>query len=279
MQVATNDIELFIQDFPGGEGDPLVLMHGLTVNGNFFGGVIDAGLADSQRVILVDLRGRGMSDKPDSGYTMPIHAADIIGLLDALGLDQVVLGGHSFGGLLSFYTAAHYPERVKKLIVIDAAAEVARREIVDLIKPSLQRLGQTVPSLEMYINTMQNAPYFHDGFWDSKLEAFYRSDVESLPDGSVRAHAGADQMTQAIEGVLAEDWKAHLQAIQHPVLLLHAPEGFGPPGTAPVVSEKGAKETVDLLPNCHYVQLPGNHMTMMFGDNAKNVVREIEGFI
>ena len=52
---------------------------------------------------------------------MADHAADVVGLLDALGLDQVVLGGHYFGGMLALYMAAKYPERFSKLVIIDSA--------------------------------------------------------------------------------------------------------------------------------------------------------------
>ena len=277
--VETNGIKLHYHDYPGGDREPLLLMHGLTANAHSFSGLINAGLAENRRVLLVDLRGRGLSDKPEYGYTMPDHAADIIGMLDALGINRVVLGGHSFGGLLTLYTAANFPERVKKLVVIDAAAEVARIEIVELIKPSLQRLGQRVPSADDYVERIKAAPYFHDGFWDEHLEAFYRADVTLNEDGTVSAHAGASQMTQAIDGVLAEDWHAHFAKIDQPALLIQAPEGFGPPGTPSVVSTEGAQETVNLLKNCQHVQVEGNHITMMFGKHAPNMVKTITTFI
>jgi len=87
-------------DYPGPE-PAIVLLHGLSANANEFCGLVDAGLGKSHRVIAPDLRGRGKSGKPDSGYSMGQHAADVIALLDHLGLDRVVMGGHSFGALLA----------------------------------------------------------------------------------------------------------------------------------------------------------------------------------
>src|SRR4249919_1833572 len=73
----------------------LVLVPGLTANAHSFDGLLAAGLDRGLRVLAFDARGRGLSDKPDAGYTMADHAADLLGALDALGLERVCLGGHS----------------------------------------------------------------------------------------------------------------------------------------------------------------------------------------
>ena len=276
--VDANGIRLAYLDHPG-PGETLVLMHGLTANAHSFGGLIAAGLNDAMRVIAVDLRGRGQSDKPMSGYRMADHAADILGLMDALSLEQVVLAGHSFGGLLTLYMAAHYPKQIKKFIVIDAAAVVARPAVVDAIKPSLDRLGQIVPSWEVYVAAIKNSPYYYDGYWDEHLEAYYRADVETLADGSVKARATPDAMRQAIEGVLEVDWFDLFGQIEQPGILINAPQPFGPPGTPPILSEEGAMETVNALPNCRYIKVSGHHITMLMGDNAVQVVRAVREFL
>lgn len=277
--IETNGIKLHYLEAGDGAGEPLILLHGLTANATSFNGLIHAGLAENRHVRMIDLRGRGLSDKPESDYRMADHAADIIGLMDALEIDSVVLGGHSFGGLLTLYIAANFPDRVKKLVVIDAAAAAARQEVVEIIRPSLQRLERTVPSKEQFISAMQAAPYFHDGFWDADLEAYYRADIEMLDDGSVRTRSRAAHIGQVIDGVLAEDWFGHLAKIKQPVLLLNASEGLGPAGSAPVLSTEGAMETVNALADCTYQQVSGNHMTMLFGKFAPGIVQAINTFI
>ena len=101
-----------------------MLAPGLTANAHSFDGLMRAGLGDVARVIALDLRGRGESDAPPSGYAMEDHARDVLGLLDALGLERVVMGGHSFGGLLTYWLAANHPERVERCVVLDAPAVV-----------------------------------------------------------------------------------------------------------------------------------------------------------
>jgi long-chain acyl-CoA synthetase len=76
------------------------------------------------RVIAVDLRGHGQSDKPPTGYRMSQTVSDLIGVLDALGISEpVVLVGHSFGGAVASEFAAVYPEHVSHLVLIASSGE------------------------------------------------------------------------------------------------------------------------------------------------------------
>ncbi|HXV16092.1 MAG TPA: alpha/beta hydrolase, partial [Gemmatimonadaceae bacterium] len=139
-------IHIHYLDYPGPE-PAIILLHGLSANANEFGGLLDEGLARNHRVIAPDLRGRGRTSKPATGYTMGDHAADVIALLDHLGLDKVIMGGHSFGALLSIYLAANYPDRITRVIVIDAAI-VFHPDTEKLLKPSLARLARILPSAD-----------------------------------------------------------------------------------------------------------------------------------
>src|SRR5437763_17007629 len=90
-------VKIHYLDAPGGS-PPIVMMHGLSANAHCFAGLIGAGLSPKFRVVAPDLRGRGKTDKPETGYSMADHASDVLALLDSLGLNKVILGGHSFGG-------------------------------------------------------------------------------------------------------------------------------------------------------------------------------------
>ena len=274
--VQTNGIRLHYLE-QGAHGPTLVLMHGLTANAQSFDGLLAAGLADRMRVLALDLRGRGESDQPENAYTLPDHAADVIGVLDALGIDRVVLGGHSFGGLLTYSLAANHAERVSRCVVIDAPA-VIHPEIFDQIQPSLDRLGKTLPSWEHYLQFVKQMPYFN-GWWDSAIEGFYRADVRENPDGTVQARSRAEHIRAVITGFKDLDWLETVRRITQPVLFLRAPGAYGPPGSPAVVTLEQARLTVENLQHGRLIDVPGNHMTMLFGSGASVAASAIAEFV
>jgi len=104
---------------------PIIILHGLFGEGkNFQSWAKGLGADyDSRRIILVDLRNHGSSEHaPTMSYRE--MAADVIALLDSLGLDEIVLCGHSLGGKVSMATALMHPARVERLLVLDMAPAV-----------------------------------------------------------------------------------------------------------------------------------------------------------
>lgn len=78
---------------------------------------------------------------------------------------------------------------------------------------------------------------------------------------------------------LTEDWAQHLADIKQPMLLLNATGAFGPSGAAPVLPREHALETVHAVSDGRYVQISGNHMTMLFEEGAKQIVDAITTFV
>jgi pimeloyl-ACP methyl ester carboxylesterase len=109
---------------------PVVLLHALGELSSDWTPVASA-LAPSWHVHAPDLRGHGASDWPGS-YTIEQLTTDLAAFLDALGLDQVTLGGHSAGGPPAYLYAARYPGRVARLLLEDPAPPWprARRDAV-----------------------------------------------------------------------------------------------------------------------------------------------------
>lgn len=272
----TARIRIHYLDYPG-PSPALILLHGLSANANEFGGLLDEGLAESHRIIAPDLRGRGRSAKPDAGYSMAEHAADVIALLDYLGLEKVIMGGHSFGALLSIYIAAKYADRVSRVVVIDAAI-VFHPDTEALLKPSLARLARTLPSADAYIKEVKSAAHVANA-WDGALEGYYRAELQQNADGTAQSLTSAHAVEQALRGVANEDWAKLVSEVRHPVLLLNAAGEYGPPGSPPLVPPEHAMMTARSFPDCRYVAVPGNHLTMVFGENAAVVRREIEKFL
>jgi pimeloyl-ACP methyl ester carboxylesterase len=103
----------------GGEGPPLLLIHGWPQTWYAWRMVMPA-LAQDFRVIAVDQRGIGMSDKPRDGYDIGTLANDLVALMDALGHEQCAVYGTDTGMPIAHALAADHPERVARLVVSEA---------------------------------------------------------------------------------------------------------------------------------------------------------------
>ena len=102
-----------------GEGDPVVLLHGIPQSSHEWRFVMPR-LAERYFVIAPDLRGLGDSTRPPSGYDKKTVAEDIWQLVNGhLGIKRFHLVGHDWGGPVAFSLAAHHPEAVSKLAILD----------------------------------------------------------------------------------------------------------------------------------------------------------------
>jgi pimeloyl-ACP methyl ester carboxylesterase len=273
--VHANGLRLHYLDH-GGDGPALVLTHGLSANAHSLD-VVARLLTPALRVLVFDLRGRGRTDKPDAGYSMADHAADLLSALDALELERVVLGGHSFGGLLTLYVAAAAPEKVDRAIVLDVPDEVDRN-VLDQIGPSLSRLDQTYPSAAAFLEFAKSLPYFDGDTWDDDVAAWYRSELEEQPDGSMRPHVRSEHIRECVEATFEDDWGEVAGRIECPTLVVRSRDPFGPPGSPPIMTADGAARLLARLRNGTLVEIPGNHITFLFGGNAQNAARAIRAF-
>ncbi|MFD2569902.1 alpha/beta fold hydrolase [Spirosoma soli] len=104
----------------GGTGMPLVCLPGWPQTWYSYHPVA-AELAKRYRVLIVDIRGMGSSEKPQDGYDKKTMAADIAALLKQLDLTNVHIMGHDIGGMVAMSFAFNYPQCTKKLIVLDGA--------------------------------------------------------------------------------------------------------------------------------------------------------------
>ncbi|MWG35985.1 alpha/beta fold hydrolase [Halomarina oriensis] len=117
--VHANGIDL--QYYRTGEGPPLVLAHGFYDNGRCWEPLV-TDLADDYDVVAYDARGHGRSDAPETGYGIDDRVADLVGLVDALGLDDPILLGHSMGGATVGWAAAEHPDLPQAVVLEDPAA-------------------------------------------------------------------------------------------------------------------------------------------------------------
>lgn len=271
--VPSNDIMLHYLEFAD-NGPAMLMMHGLTANAHAFDGLVAAGLDQHFHLYSVDLRGRGLSTHPAFHYEIEEHAQDIIGLLDHLKLDKVILCGHSFGGLLSFYLAAKYPKRVEKLVILDAAARM-NPNAGEMLAFRLSKLEKVYANWDEYIAEVKSAPY--NDFWDDSMESYYRNDIKEVEGGGVTPRSNLTNIIQASMGLANIPWPELLEEIKIPVLLINAPDNYNL--DEPLLPDYLAKDTVEMLANGKYVCVDGNHQTMLYGKGAAQTVKAINNFV
>ncbi|MFG6489263.1 alpha/beta fold hydrolase [Roseateles sp. BYS78W] len=117
QDIATNGTTLHVR--VGGSGPAVVLIHGFGDTGDMWT-PLAVELAKNHRVVVPDLRGMGLSAKPESGYEKMNQAKDIRGVLESLGIDQADVVGHDIGVMVSYAYAASYPTKTTRLVVMDA---------------------------------------------------------------------------------------------------------------------------------------------------------------
>jgi pimeloyl-ACP methyl ester carboxylesterase len=121
-QVAHRQIEagaIRVNVMEAGRGEPVLLLHGWPQDHRMWREVIN-GLAAQYRLIAPDLRGFGSTEAPGWGYDGETFARDQIAMLDALEVERVRAIGHDWGGWTAMLIGLHHPNRVERMIVIDA---------------------------------------------------------------------------------------------------------------------------------------------------------------
>ena len=267
VRVAVNSVSLAVVEWPGPvKGPAIVCVHGLTANHTCWASVADL-LSPARRLIAYDLRGRGESDKPEKGYSLALHNEDLEGLLDHFGLTKAVLVGHSLGAHIALRFAATHSERVSKLVLVDGGIDV-RAEVLDSLRPAINRLGVEFPSLDIFLGFVRALPMF-EGRWNDYLERYFRYDIEVLPAGTVRSKAARHAIEEEIANLERERlWVWH-HRVKAPTLIFRAPDGLLTP-TDCLMTQEEAEAMAHAIPRSKLVVVPGtNHYTVLLGQNPK----------
>src|ERR1700730_4237 len=117
QDVQTNGATIHVR--VGGQGPAVVLLHGFGETGDMWA-PLAADLARDHTVVVPDLRGLGLSSKPSGGFDKKTQAEDVDGVMTALGVQQADVVAHDIGNMVAFQFAARHPERVRRLVLIDA---------------------------------------------------------------------------------------------------------------------------------------------------------------
>lgn len=273
-QIATNGVSLAVHEWPA-RGPAIVAIHGLTSNHTVWYPIADA-LEGRHRLLAYDLRGRGDSEKPPTGYSLGEHAADLLGLLDRLGLPRAIVMGHSLGAHIGVRFASLHPRRVEKLVLFDGGLDV-RAEILDSLAPAIGRLGVEFPSLDAFLEMLKGLPMFA-GRWNDYLARHFTYDVEPGPGGGVRSKVAKHAIEEEVANLQRTRlWVWH-HRVEAPTLLFRAPDGLLRADDC-LMTQEEAEAMAHAIPDCRLVVVPDtNHYTVVLGENAV-VTLELRAFL
>lgn len=276
-----NGVELhYVQ---GGTGTPLICLPGWPQTWYSFHTIAHQ-LAQTYRVIVVDIRGMGTSGKPKSGYDKKTMASDIHELIMQLGLGKVQLIGHDIGGMVAMSLAYNYPEIIEKLVIMDGAHPSDGIMQMPLIPPAgtftEKMTGDAPYAWWMSFNQVKGLPekllegrfqYLLDWLFayvminDAKMSAFERevyAAAYNQPENIRAANAWYQTFTEDIE-----DSKSYEQ-LAMPVLGIASNVSYNYMKMGLPYAAKDCK-VVGILDSGHY----------MNEEKPDNVIKEILGFL
>jgi len=250
-----------------GKGKPVLCVHGLTANCRCWD-VLASALSPRHRVLAMDLRGRGFSDSPPSGYSVENHCRDIVALMDDQGLERAVLMGHSLGAFISLVFAAKHARRVDRLILVDGGGKLSEAQMTKVfagIKPSLDRLGKVFPDFDSYVALLKQAPFLQP--WNSFFETYFRYEVEEV-EGGVRSRVHPKHIEEEAGNLQQVDSSQFYKEVMTPTLILRATKGMLAEDDL-LLPEDVAERMVREMPNAKRVDVEGsNHYSIMFQPNT-----------
>jgi pimeloyl-ACP methyl ester carboxylesterase len=250
------------------------LVHGITANSQYWSDVGPVLARQGSFPIALDLRGRGMSDKPPHGYGLPFHANDILALADHFGLETIQYVGHSLGGLIGLYLAAVYPHRIEKLVLVDAGGKLPD-DAMEAIAPALARLGKQYSSLDAYLEEMLNSPHFSGdrGFW----ERYFRYDAEARPDGTALSRVPPASITEEQASLFLTNTAVLPEYVKAPTLIVRATVGLLDNGRGHILPAAEADRLAGIIAGSRVVEIAGaNHYSVALADQF---TREVAQFL
>lgn len=249
QKVQSNGINIAYETHGGGH--PLLLITGVGY-GAWFWHKIVPGLAARFQVNTFDNRGAGASDKPDGPYTVPMMAADTVGLLDALGIKDAYVLGHSLGGFIAQELVATRPDLVGKLIL--ASTNHGGVKVIPITPEAMQvltdRSGDPVQLVKRGI-AVAAAPGFAEKHPIVAQELLDYRLTNPVPPAQYTAQvmAGAGMATFSDEKVAER-----MAAIKVPVLILFGEhDKVVPPGNAELMASKLANATVKIISGAGHI--------------------------
>jgi pimeloyl-ACP methyl ester carboxylesterase len=227
--VATNGTTIFVR--VGGQGPAVVLLHGYGETGDMWIPMA-ADLARDHTVVVPDLRGLGLSAKPESGYDKKTQAGDVAGVLAELKIADVDVVAHDIGNMVGFAYAAQNRDRVRRIVLIDAPVPGIGPWEEVLKNPLLWHFRFGGPDMERLVKGRERI--YLDRFWNE-----FSADPKHFPEEARAHYAKLYAMPGAMHAGFAQfaafdqdaiDDRAYLASgkLKMPVLAVGGAKSFGP---------------------------------------------------
>jgi pimeloyl-ACP methyl ester carboxylesterase len=166
----------------GGSGPAVLLIHGFGDTGDMWGPLAKE-LARTRTVIVPDLRGMGRSSHPAGGYDKRTQAADLRAVVTSLGYDRAAVVGHDIGNMVAYAYAARYPDKVERLVLMDAPIPGIDPWYEIIRQPALWHFSFGGPDAERLVKGRERI--FLDRFWNE-----FAADPSKI-DEATRVHYAA----------------------------------------------------------------------------------------
>lgn len=202
----------------GGAGPVVLCLHGTSMTAHAWGHLA-ASLREAARVIAVDMRGHGASDRPPTSYSIPELASDITALIGRLDLHGVTLVGSSVGNQVAVRVAAEAPDRIAGLILSDPSFFVSDTEIVKYLRShhTRRRNYPTRAEAEAYATALPQRAGLSPALHRMAMEGDFRQEA----DGTWSWAYDLPAITKVFLN-LSADQSADIAAVRAPVLVLNA---------------------------------------------------------
>jgi len=243
--IAANGTQIHVR--VGGQGPAVILIHGFGDTGDMWV-KLGADLVRDHTVVVPDLRGMGLSSKPDNGYDKWTQAADMRAVLAALGIEKVAVVGHDIGTMVAYAYAARYRDLTEKLIVMDAPVPGVPPWDEVVRSPQLWHFDLGGPDMERLVKGRERI--YLDRFWNdfagtpSRIAEATRRHYAELyaRPGAMRA---AFAQFRSIRTDAEDNKKAIATKLTIPVLAVGGEKSFG--ATEAVVMRNAATDVTELV--------------------------------
>jgi pimeloyl-ACP methyl ester carboxylesterase len=205
-----------------------VLLHGLSSNCTTWDGVAKQLAAAGHRVVSVDQRGHGLSDKPDDGYGFATVASDLSSLLEQLSLQRPIVAGQSWGGNVTLEFGARFPTLASGFAFVDGGFLDLQGRTGNGWDPSWEGVAERLRPHEM--DGMRKADLeahirlSHPDWPEWGIEATMRN-FEWLPDGSIRRWLPVTDHMQILRALWEQRPPDLYPLVEEPVLICPADDG------------------------------------------------------